>query len=118
MVGAVELREALEVIRCPGVLSLQEFVDFALGAGTLAYGPSVILSCFLQGRSRSLDLDLWLDSVLYLRKSGLAANCSTLLLDVLLQSLDARVTGQIVESLTSNEDVGLQIVHHVREPLR
>ena len=38
VVGAVELGETLEVVGGPGVFSLQQLVDFALGAGALAYG--------------------------------------------------------------------------------
>ena len=38
VVGAVELGETLEVVGGPGVLALQQLVDFALGAGALADG--------------------------------------------------------------------------------
>ena len=47
VVGAVEFGEALEVVGGPGVFALQQLVDFALGAGTLAYGEGVVGFCFL-----------------------------------------------------------------------
>ena len=46
MIVAVEVGESLEVCGGPGVFSLEEFVDFALGGGAAVYGGCVVIFCF------------------------------------------------------------------------
>lgn len=52
------------------------------------------------------------------RKKGREGRGLALLFYLFLEGLDAGVAGQIVQPLAGEEDVGLQMVHYVREALR
>ncbi len=79
MVGAVECGESFEVVRSPGVFTLKELVDFALGIGTLGYCCGVVFADPLEEGAGGLDELLCAASVLATQRTweivDLVARC-------------------------------------------
>lgn len=96
MIAAIEAGEALEVCGVPGMFSVEEVVDFALGGASGGHGGGV-------GVALGFDCKFGGGDVVFL------------LLDGVLEGFDAGVAGQVVEALGGDEDVALHVVHNVGE---